>query len=106
MNSYKQRSRDFAYLWWIKTQPCCVCEAQHHPHLTTTYAHHAGARGLGQKADDRTAIPLCWRHHDRGSSASIHTLGKWFWGRYGLDRNAVIAELQARYEGETGRIAA
>jgi hypothetical protein len=26
-------------------------------------AHHAGDRGLGQRAHDRTAIPLCLLHH-------------------------------------------
>ena len=47
-----------------------------------------------------------WRHHDRGSSTSIHSLGKGFWGMYGLDRNALIAEYNERYEAETGRLAA
>ena len=49
---------------------------------------------------------LCWRHHDRLSSISIHTLGKRFWEVYRLERGAVIAELQTRYELETGRLAA
>ena len=26
-------------------------------------AHHAGPRGLSQRAHDRTCIPLCRRHH-------------------------------------------
>lgn len=26
-------------------------------------AHHAGPRGLGQRAHDRTSIPLCRKHH-------------------------------------------
>jgi hypothetical protein len=103
---YSQRPRDFAYLAWVASQQCIVCESQRKLQLSRSYAHHAGARGLSQRADDRTAIPLCWRHHDRGSSLSIHTLGKKFWTAYNLDRNAVIAELQARYDLENGRVAA
>ena len=53
-----------------------MCESQHTLQTGRTYAHHAGQRGLSQRASDSTAIPLCWRHHDRGSSLSIHTLGK------------------------------
>jgi hypothetical protein len=106
MTSYAKRPRDFAYLAWVACQQCIVCEAQHKPQFSRSYAHHAGARGLSQRAADRTAIPLCWKHHDRGSSLSIHTLGKKFWTVYGLNRNAVIAELQARYDLEHGRLAA
>jgi hypothetical protein len=106
MSSYKSRPRDFAYLSWITSQQCIVCESQHSLQLSRTYAHHAGPRAFGRKADDSTAIPLCWRHHDRGSSLSIHTLGKTFWTAYKLERGAVILELQERYENECGRIAA
>lgn len=106
MTAYRSRPRDFAYLSWIKAQQCVVCEALRLISFGRIYAHHAGQRGLGRKADDKTAIPLCWRHHDRNSPASIHCLGKLFWVRYGLDRSAVIAELNQRYEAETGRMAA
>ena len=106
MTAYSKRPRDFAYLAWVASQTCVVCDSQHCPQFSRSYAHHAGQRAFARKADDKTAIPLCWKHHDRGSSQSIHTLGKRFWTVYGLDRNAVIAELQARYDLETGRIAA
>jgi hypothetical protein len=101
MNTYAKRQRDFAYLAWVTAQQCIVCEKAHAPQLTRTYAHHAGARGLSQRASDHTAIPLCWRHHDRGSSLSIHALGKKFWVVYALDRGVVIAELRERYLLET-----
>lgn len=101
MSRYSERERDTPYLSWITTQQCCVCEKQFSPQFGRTYAHHAGPRGLGQKAPDRTCIPLCWRHHDRNSSTSIHSLGKRFWGVYGLDRNRLILELNQRYELET-----
>lgn len=103
---YSNRPRDWAFMFWIKSQQCIVCEKAHSPNFGTVYAHHAGQRAFGRKADDRTCIPLCWKHHERASSASIHTLGKQFWVTYGLDRNTVIAELQERYEAENGRLAA
>jgi hypothetical protein len=106
MTLYKQRPRDFSYMAWITLQTCCVCESQHSPQFSKSYAHHAGPRGLSQKSPDRTCIPLCWRHHDRNSTASIHSLGKRFWGVYGLDRNALIREYNERYESECGRLAA
>jgi hypothetical protein len=106
MTRYAQRPRDFAFMSWIKSQQCAVCEKLRLINFGSIYAHHAGAHGLSQKSSDRTCIPLCWRHHDRGSSQSIHTLGKRFWVVYGLDRAALIAELNRRYDEETGRIAA
>lgn len=97
---YRNRPRDFAYLSWVTSQQCIACESQRVIQFNRSYAHHAGQRGTGQKADDRTAVPLCWRHHDRNSNTSVHTLGKEFWKRFGLDRAAIIAELNERYELE------
>lgn len=106
MTRYSKRPRDFGYLAWITCQTCVVCDSQHSPQFGRSYAHHAGSRGISQRAPDRTAIPLCWKHHDRGSSLSIHTLGKRFWSIYSLDRSAVIEGLQERYDLETGKVAA
>src|SRR5687767_8596143 len=54
-------SKDPGYLSWLHTKPCAarnlhVCSGPIH-------AHHAGERGLGQKAPDATAIPLCEAAH-------------------------------------------
>jgi len=106
MSIYAARPRDFAFMSWIKFQQCCVCEKLRLINFGTIYAHHAGQRAYARKADDRTCIPLCWRHHDRNSSTSIHTLGKRFWGIYGLDRVELIREYNERYELEHGRLAA
>jgi len=106
MRSSAKRTRDFSFISWIKSQPCVVCE-KHSLHLfakrfSPSQAHHAGHRGLSQRADDRTCIPLCWTHHDRNSPHSVHTLGRKFWQFYRLDRAEVIAEMNRRYELETG----
>lgn len=50
-----------AFLAWVRTQPCCVrafgCQGR-------IEAHHAGKNpGLGMKAPDNTAVPLCQKHH-------------------------------------------
>lgn len=45
---------------FVKSQRCAV-------HGCTTVpveAHHAGQRGLGKRAHDRTCIPLCRDHHE------------------------------------------
>lgn len=61
-----RRSRpgdDPAYLAQVRTLPC---RARHlgTPCRGRIHAHHAGAeKGTGLKPPDRTAIPLCHRHH-------------------------------------------
>jgi hypothetical protein len=90
---------DELYKAWVRCQSCIICELLGIFPRTSrkSEAHHAGPRGLGQTADDRTCIPLCWRHHDRNSPVSVHTLGVKFWGKFGLERFAVIAEVRRRY---------
>lgn len=48
-----------AYLDWIRSQPCFVCDrgAPSHAH------HHTGRRGLSQRAHDHDAMPLCHDCH-------------------------------------------
>ena len=50
--------RDSKYLQWIRTLPCSVCGS-----TRNIEAAHTGAHGLGQKAPDSSAIPLCITHH-------------------------------------------
>jgi hypothetical protein len=60
----RQTAEDRAYLEFVRGLPCffdgaiiSVCEGRVH-------AHHAGRRpGVGMKAPDDTAIPLCDKHH-------------------------------------------
>lgn len=63
--SKQRRKPDTAYLEFVRGHLCCACDS----HLSIE-AHHTGKRGLGQKAPDHTAIPLCLRchhwFHDRG----------------------------------------
>lgn len=50
----RPRHRSATYLAWVRTWPCCSCSAP-----APSEAHHAGKRGVGQKADDYGAVPLC-----------------------------------------------
>ena len=56
------RVYDQEYLRWIRHQPCCAkvhggrCGGR-------VEADHTGRRGVGQKADDRSAVSLCHNHH-------------------------------------------
>lgn len=81
---------DPAYLRWIRTLPCSV----EHCRARRSEAHHAGTRGLGQTAPDRTAIPLCPEHH----FAYHRVFGKRFWPHFRIDRDALIMKLNEQYE--------
>lgn len=86
--SYSRRERNFDFMGWIKQQPCIVIdlapvlfirrtlpllEAARYIALVScrsaticagvVEADHMGARGLGQKADDYTCVPMCQQHH-------------------------------------------
>lgn len=54
----RSRYRSPAYLAEVRARPCCNCGA-----AAPSDPHHAGQRGVGQKADDYTAVPLCRRCH-------------------------------------------
>lgn len=77
---------------WIRTFPCAVCG--------TTFrveAAHTGVRGLSQIADDRTVIPLCFKHHDRRQPYSIHSLGPVkFQEKFGVDIPLLVERLNQR----------
>ena len=53
---------DEAYLRWVRTQRCRAPGAPAGC-AGAVEAHHAGRHGVGQRAHDRTAVPLCRAHH-------------------------------------------
>lgn len=65
-------------------------------------AAHVGERGLGQKCSDRETIPLCVEHH-RTQPYAHHVLGKKFWAHHGLDKEAIVAELNRLYDQEKSK---
>jgi len=87
------------YLAWIRTLGCIVC-ARVSGGTTIIEAAHTnvlGPRGLGQKASDFSAIPLCAAHH-RENLDSYHVLGeKEFSHKHKIDLKEVVARLQSRF---------
>lgn len=85
-NSYRRRPRDFAFMGFVKAQTCMVITlppflfigdaARAAKHKTTPCngiieADHQGERGIGQKADDSTCVPMCrLHHHERHNPAA------------------------------------
>lgn len=80
--------RDRKYLDWIRSLHCVVCQGR------PVHAHHEGKRGIGIKASDYDAIPLCENHH-----RERHQIGqKSFWGS--TEPSAIIKRLQTIYRGQ------
>jgi hypothetical protein len=56
-------TKDPDYLATLRKGWCLMCGR--HEGVTIVPHHHTERRGLGQKADDRDAFPLCtWCHDD------------------------------------------
>lgn len=91
------------YLSWIRTLPCAICGRW------PTEAAHTGSRGLGQKAPDFSAIPLCPQCHrlDRASyHASVREFRRRFTELYGYSLEALICRLVACYALKGGDLPA
>jgi hypothetical protein len=108
-------SRDLDYKRWIATLPCMICRIDFirsaelfcrvarqfgipviSPQLTSTEAAHSGPHGIGQKASDRTCLPLCRGHH-REYQDSYHVLGVKFFEHHELDRDKIVTTLNKLY---------
>jgi hypothetical protein len=84
--------RDEAYLGWIRTLTCVACQRE-----GPSEAAHTGDHGLGQKAPDTDAIPLCAACHRTGQQA-YHRLGRAAFERaYGVSCARVVTRLQAEW---------
>jgi hypothetical protein len=82
------------YLDYVRRRKCCAPG----PHSGRIEAHHAGERGLGQRASDWTAIPLCTYHH-----RCFHDCSGTFRGWSKDQRRAWIAERIAETRRGFGR---
>ncbi len=104
--------RDEMYKAFVRGFHCAVCiieavgrmvlQRDHARFYKPSEAAHAGERGLGQKCSDRETIPPCAAHHRTGPD-SHHVLGKKFWAHHGLDKDAIIAELNRLYDQERSK---
>ena len=72
-----------------RVSPLSLIEAAH--------TNALGPRGLGQKASDFSAIPLCAAHH-RENPDSYHRLGEnGFSHKHGIDLKEFVLRLQSRF---------
>lgn len=84
-----------AYLDWVKTLPCCVCDSPaDDPHHIVV----AGYKGMGSKTPDFWAIPLCRPHHDE----LHHDRQAWEENNGSQFEHAAVTMLQAILEGKVG----
>lgn len=89
--------RDSKYLKWIRTLPCANCGLEYSVEAAHTRA--LGPRGMGRKAADRSAIPLCTVCHT-GANDSYHQLTpEWRWADYyGIELRALVERLNNCFE--------
>ena len=69
------RQTDPEHLAKLRAYGCWCCKVDVRTQQSPTEIHHPrGGQGMGQRADDRDAIPLCKRHHveKHPDSLSIH----------------------------------
>ncbi len=93
------RVLDADYIRWVRQQPCCL--AVRGACSGPVEADHAGPRPVGRRADDRTCIPLCRRHHRQRTDYRGHFYG-WTAETMRAWLDARIAETQADYAARFG----
>ena len=80
------------YLALVRSQPCCVCGS-----WRGVESAHTGPHGIGQKASDYDAVPLCRKCHRTGPE-SLHKLGPLkFATAHGFDARKTISELNGLF---------
>jgi len=83
--------RNPKWLRFIRSLACCVCSK-----TWSIEAAHVGNGGMGQKAPDTDAVPLCKACHRSGPS-SLHKLGRRGFERvHSIDLQNVIQQLTAK----------
>lgn len=86
----RKPARDQKYLAWLRECWCAIGEKNGSENCSRVIeAAHVGPRGLR----------LCIHHHRTGAE-SHHQMQRRFWGFHCIDRDALIAEYNQRYENE------
>lgn len=92
---YNTRTRNTAYMDWVREQSCCRCGAP-----PPSEAHHAGERAYGRKAPDETCLPLDERCHH--GISRLNEFASKAERRTWLDNQ--IATHRSRYLSEQGKL--
>jgi hypothetical protein len=100
-----------SYLQWLRGRPCYLAanraggcgdaEVPRRAPIEAAHVNHGGGGGMGEKAADRHAIPLCQRHHDEqhGKIGSFRNRGGWatFQLKYGFNAVTVAGQYWAEW---------
>lgn len=101
-----RRVRDYAFMGWVKAQPCAARGLPGHVCAPgPCEAHHSGSHGLGDRASDSTCIAMCGRAHDEWHDGGP-TFDGWGWIKRREWADARIAETQQRYALTGAQLAA
>lgn len=101
------------YLQWLRGRVCYLdghraggCGLGDPPRkspVEAAHVDHGGDKGMGTKASDRFALPLCQRHHDEqsGKIGSFRNRGGWsmFQIKYGFNAVDVAGDYWSRWPG-------
>lgn len=89
-----------AYLQWLRGRACFRSGPQCSGKIEAAHTPDPASKGMGTKAADRNAIPLCQFHH------GLHTFKGW--SAIGLTREAAQAAADAYWRawpGDKGELA-
>ena len=89
-----------AYLQWLRGRPCALAGPLCEGKIEAAHTPDPASKGIGTKAADHNAIPLCQGHHQR------HTLRGW--SAIGLTRDqaqAMAAAYWNAWKGDKGELA-
>jgi len=89
-----------AYLQWLRGRPCMMAGAECDGRMEAAHTPDPGSKGMGTKAADKNAIPLCHHHH------LMHTAKGW--SAIGLTRDTAMTAADAywkAWKGDKGELA-
>lgn len=87
------RQRKGAYVSWVRTLPCAICELTGTQQIYPTETDHHPTIGAAGKRHTKV-WPLCTKHHNERHSMGIET----FESRYGVKIEDRVRELRETYE--------
>lgn len=98
----KREGMSEGHLKLIRQLPCCVCgrpgPSDPH-HLKANLSHE---RGVGRRATDRWAVPICRMHHDEVEAVGSRNETSWF-AYFGIDPLELASALW-NATGDRGRM--
>lgn len=89
-----------AYLQWLRGRPCAKAGVDCKGKIEAAHTPDPASKGVGTKASDRNAMPLCVHHHHLHTNAG--------WSAIGLTRETAQKMADAywnAWKGDKGTLA-